>query len=162
MCIIISTISDSVCMLFNYKLLADVELNFEKKVLKFLHSGCGCSRGAKGGPFSKQFEEETVLYNLHNCIKLLTNAKLDLVVLASIQAFTRKEDIGSKRSRSPRCNFQFQSVLQLFSDGRNIRALAQTVGALVKSVTALAQTVRALVKNVKPVFKTVEYPSTVR
>ena len=116
MCIIISTIRDSVRMLFNYKLLADVELNFEKKVLKFLHSGCGCSRGAKGGPCSKQFEEETVLYNLHNCIELLTltNAELDLVVLASIQAFTRKEDIGSKRSRSPRCNFQFQSVLRPF------------------------------------------------
>ena len=60
------------------KLLADVELNFEKeesenqlieKALKFLHSGCGCSRGAKGGPCSKQFEEETVLFNLRNCIE---------------------------------------------------------------------------------------------
>ena len=60
------------------KLLADVELNFEKeesenqlikKALKFLHSGCGCSREAKGGPCSKQFEEETVLFNLRNCIE---------------------------------------------------------------------------------------------
>ena len=60
------------------KLLADVELHFEEKesenqliekALKFLHSGCRCSRGAKGGPFSKQFEEETVLCNLHNCIE---------------------------------------------------------------------------------------------
>jgi len=70
------------------------EILRKKKVLKFLHSGCGCSRGAKGGPCSKQFEEEMVLYNLHNCIEL-TNTELDLVVLTSIQAFTRKEDIGS-------------------------------------------------------------------
>ena len=117
------TIRDSVCMLFNYKLLVDVGLNFEKeesenqlieKARKCLHSGCGYSRGAKGGPCSKQFEGETVLYNLHNCIEL-ANAELDLVVPANIQAFTRKEDIGSKRSRSPRCNFQFQSVVRLFS-----------------------------------------------
>ena len=53
-------------------------------MLKFLHSGCGCSRGAKGAPCSKQFEEETVLYNLHNCIEL-TKDELDLVV-ASIHA----------------------------------------------------------------------------
>ena len=92
--------------------MADVEFEREEsenqlieKVLKFLQSGCGCSRGAKGGPCSKQFEEETVLHNLHNCIEL-TNAELDLVVLAGIQAFTRKEDIGSKRSRGPRCNFR--------------------------------------------------------
>ena len=103
------TIRDSVRMPFNYKLLADVELNFEKeesenqlieKALKCLHSGCRYSRRAKGGPCSKQFEEETVLYNLHNCIDL-ANAKLALVVLASIQTFTLKEDIGSKRSISP-------------------------------------------------------------
>ncbi|KAK2549844.1 hypothetical protein P5673_029666 [Acropora cervicornis] len=85
--------------------MADVEFEREEsenqlieKALKFLHSGCGCSRGAKGGPCSKQFEEETVLHNLHNSIEL-TNAELDLVVLTSIQAFTRKEDIGSRRSR---------------------------------------------------------------
>ena len=91
------------------KLLADVEfkINLEKeesenqlieRALKFLHSGCGCSQGAKGCRCSKQFEE-TVLCNLHNCIE----HRAWLVVLASIQAFTRKEDIGSKRSRSPRC-----------------------------------------------------------
>ena len=73
--------------------MADVKFEREEsenqlieKALKFLQSGCGCSRGAKGGPCSKQFEEETVLHNLHNCIEL-TNAELDLVVLASIQAF---------------------------------------------------------------------------
>ena len=48
------------------------------------------------------------------------------------------------------------------TDGKNFRALAQTVRVLVKSVRALAQTVRALVKHVKPIFKTVEYPSTIR
>ena len=67
--------------------MADVKFEREEsenqlieKALKFLHSGCGCSRGAKGGPCSKQFEEQTVLHDVHNCIEL-TNAELDLVVL---------------------------------------------------------------------------------
>ena len=84
--------------------MADVEFEKEEsqnqlieKAVKFLHSGCGCSRGATGGPCFKQCEEETVLYNLHSCIEL-TNAELDLLVLASIQAFTRKEYIGEGKA----------------------------------------------------------------
>ena len=79
-----------------------------EKTEKFLRDGCGCSHGAKGGPCSKELQEETVLFNLNNCLEL-TTAELDLVVLANIQAFTRSETIGTKRNRRPRSNFQFQS-----------------------------------------------------
>ena len=73
-----------------------------------MHDGCGCTMGAKGGPCSKQFSNETVLFNLNNCLEL-SSGELDLVILASIQAFTRTEAIGEKRSRSPRCSFFYQS-----------------------------------------------------
>ena len=76
-------------------------------VNKFLESGCKCSRGPKDGPCSSQFTEE-VMGNLNNCLELSTK-ELDLVTLANIQAVTRFENIGEKRSRSPRCNFLFQS-----------------------------------------------------
>ena len=76
-------------------------------VNKFLESGCKCSRGPKDGPCSSQFTEE-VMGNLNNCLELSTK-ELDLVILANIQAVTRFENIGEKRSRSPRCNFLFQS-----------------------------------------------------
>ena len=70
------------------------------KVKKFLKDGCGCALGAKGSPCSGQFMETVVLFNLNNCLEL-TNDKLNLVVLASIQAFTHRESTGTKRSRSP-------------------------------------------------------------
>ena len=70
--------------------------------------GCGCALGAKGGPCSEQFSEAVVLFNLYNCLEL-SNDELDLVVLASIQAFTHSESVGVKRSRSPRCFFYYQS-----------------------------------------------------
>ena len=79
------------------------------KVRKFLLNGCGCSRSPKGGPCSNQFSEETVLTNLNNCFEL-SSAELDLVILANIQVCTRIENIGEKRSRSPRCNFLYQSL----------------------------------------------------
>ena len=79
------------------------------KVRKFLQNGCGCSKGAKDGPCSNQFSEETVLANLHNCLKL-SSAELDLVILANIQACTWIENIGEKRNRSPRCNFLYESI----------------------------------------------------
>lgn len=79
------------------------------KVRKFLQNGCGCSRGAKGGPCSNQFSEETVLVNLNNCLEL-SSVELDLVILANIQACTRIENIGEKRNRSSRCNFLYQSI----------------------------------------------------
>ena len=87
---------------------AENQNDLVEKTKKSLRDGCGCSHGAKGGPCSKELQEETVLFNLNNCLEL-TTAELDLVVLANIQAFTRSETIGTKRNRSPRSNFQFQS-----------------------------------------------------
>lgn len=81
----------------------DLEMENEQvieKVKKFLKDGCGCALGAKGGPCSGQFSEEVVLFNLNNCLEL-SNDELDLVVLASIQAFTHRESTGVKRSRNP-------------------------------------------------------------
>ena len=78
------------------------------KVKKFMNDGCGCALGTKSGPCSGQFSEEVVLFNLNNCLEL-SSVELDLVILASIQAFTHSESIGNKRSRSPRCNFYYQS-----------------------------------------------------
>ena len=96
--------------------MADVHLETEEnpnqsieKTKKFLRNGCACSCGSKGGPCSREFQEETVLSNLNNCLEL-TSGELDLVILANIQAFTRNESSGSKRSRSTRCSFQFQFV----------------------------------------------------
>ena len=80
-----------------------------EKTKNFLRDGCGCSHGAKGGPCSREFREETVLFNLNNCLEL-TRGELDLVILANIQAFTHNKYAGTKRNRSPRCNFQFQSM----------------------------------------------------
>jgi len=57
-----------------------------QKVVKFMSDGCGCALGAKGSPCSKQFSNDTVLFNLNNCLKL-SSGELDLVILASIQAF---------------------------------------------------------------------------
>lgn len=90
--------------------LGEQEFNDEavQKVMKFMSDGCGCALGAKGGPCSKQFSNDTVLFNLNNCLEL-SSGELDLVILASIQAFTRTETIGEKRNRSPRCSFFFQS-----------------------------------------------------
>ena len=77
-----------------------------EKVKRFLRDGCGCTLGPKNGPCSLQFTKETVLFNLNNCLKL-SSTELDLVILTSIQAFTRAESIGCKSS--PRCSFYFQS-----------------------------------------------------
>ena len=77
-----------------------------EKAKKFLRNGCGCSCGTKGVQCSRDFNEETVLFNLNNCLEL-TAGELDLVILANIQVFTRDECIGSKRSRSSRCNYQY-------------------------------------------------------
>ena len=51
-----------------------------------------------------------MLSNLSNCLEL-TAAELDLVILANIQVFSRDEYIGGKRSRSSRCNYQYQSIM---------------------------------------------------
>ena len=80
-----------------------------EKVQKIMRDGCGCALGAKSGPCSGQFMEAYVLFNLNNCFEL-SNDELDLVILASIQAFTRRESSGTKRERSPRCSFYYQSV----------------------------------------------------
>ena len=76
------------------------------KLKKFLQDGCGCTLGPKNGLCCRQFSEETALFNLNNCLEL-SSLELDLVILTSIQAFTRSESIGGKRS--PRCTFYYQS-----------------------------------------------------
>ena len=75
------------------------------KLKKFLQDGCGCTLGPKNGRCCQQFPEKTVLFNL-NCLKL-SSLELDLVILTNIQAFTRTDCNGGKRS--PRCTFYFQS-----------------------------------------------------
>jgi len=80
-----------------------------ERVKKFLLNGCGCLRGSKGGPRSREFKEEVVLFNLNICLEL-TSGELDLIILANIQAFSGNNCIGTKRSRSSRCTYQFQSV----------------------------------------------------
>ena len=60
-------------------------------------------------PCSRQCLEADVLFNLNNCFEL-SNDELDLVILASIQAFTHCESSGTKPKRSPRCSFYYQSV----------------------------------------------------
>ena len=73
---------------------------------KFLQDGCGCTLSPKNGPCCQQFPEETALFNLNNCLEL-SSLELNLVILASIQAFTQSECIGGKRR--PRFTFYFQS-----------------------------------------------------
>ena len=60
---------------------------------------------------SKSFSKETILFNLHNCLEL-SREELDLVILANIEASTHghNEQVGEKRSRSPRCSFTFKSM----------------------------------------------------
>ena len=100
--------------LFNPTIPKMAELDIEnsdeivRKVKKFMRETCGCALGLKGRPCSDQFKEETVLHNLNNCLELLSG-ELDLVILANIQVFTKREKVGEKRSRSPRCSFIYQT-----------------------------------------------------
>jgi hypothetical protein len=75
------------------------------KVTKFLQ-GCGCSNGTKGSQCCQQFSKEAVLSNLNNCLEL-SDAELDFVILANIQAFLNIDVIGEKRKRSSRCSFLY-------------------------------------------------------
>ena len=68
-----------------------------EKAKKFLCNGCQCSHGSKGGLCTADVQEETVIFNLNNCLEL-TAGECDLVILANIQAFTRNECIGDKRA----------------------------------------------------------------
>lgn len=92
--------------------MAELEINnsdeIVQKVRKFMRETCSCALGLNGGPCTDQFTEETVLYNLNNCLKL-SSAELDLVILANIQLFTKREMVGDKRSRSPLCSFIYQA-----------------------------------------------------
>ena len=54
-----------------------------------------CSNDLKGHPCSGQFSAETVLYNLYNCLELLSS-ELDLVVLSNIHVFTKTEKSATK------------------------------------------------------------------
>ena len=85
--------------------------SLDENVSTFLNVGCGCSGGQKGNQCSKSFSKETMLFNLHNCLEL-SREELDLVILANIQASTHghNEQVGEKRSRSPRCFFTFKSI----------------------------------------------------
>jgi len=86
----------------------EVVANFKQ----FLQSGCACSKGLKSGPCSRQFSEDSVLANLNNCLEL-THGKLDLVLLANIQALTSIEVVGEKRRQCLRGSFSFQSKTNL-------------------------------------------------
>ena len=74
-----------------------------------MHDGCGCALGAKGGSYSLQFLETDVLFN-SIVWNRLSNDELDLVIPASIQAFTHHKSSGTKQSKNPRCSFYYQSV----------------------------------------------------
>ena len=54
-----------------------------EKVKKFKRETCGCALGLNGRPCSDQFTEETVLYNLNNCLEL-SSTELDLVILGRV------------------------------------------------------------------------------
>ena len=66
-----------------------------EKVKIYMHDGCGRALGVNGGPCSGQFLEADVLLNLNNFLEL-SNDELDLVILASMQAFTHRECSGTK------------------------------------------------------------------
>lgn len=59
-----------------------------QKVKKFMQETCSCALGLNGRPCSDQVTEETVLYNLNNCLEL-SSTELDLIILANIQVFTK-------------------------------------------------------------------------
>ena len=60
---------------------------------RFLRDRCGCPCGVKNGPRCQQFSEEVVFLNINNCLEL-TNAKLDLVILANIhKTFLKRNKI---------------------------------------------------------------------
>ena len=69
------------------------------KVQKCMQDGCGWCRGSKSGQCSGQFTEEITLNNVYNCLEL-SRAELDLVILASIQAFATIEVSGKKNKKS--------------------------------------------------------------
>ena len=77
-----------------------------QKVKTFMQNGCGCTLSGKGGQCCEQFSEETVLFNLNNCQEL-SHGELDLVILTSIQAFTRSDPVGGKRNRALEAVFSF-------------------------------------------------------
>ena len=56
--------------------------------------------------FSAILSEESTMFNLKNCLEL-SSAELDLVILASIQAFTRSESIGESFQSKPICKEMF-------------------------------------------------------
>ena len=90
-----------------------------EKCTKFLQDGCRCALGRKGVSCSAEFTEETVLANLNNCLEL-TSGELDLVILANIQAFTRIDCVGEKRSWSPVYGIGYARFLTLKNTGNNM------------------------------------------
>lgn len=105
------------CISRKWQTMADVDITERegtpneiiKRAKKFLRNGSVSLRGSKGGPCSREFKEETVLFNLNNCLEL-ASGELDLIILANIQAFTCDDCVGTKRSRSSRCTYQFQAM----------------------------------------------------
>ena len=61
-----------------------------QKVKKFMRETCGCALGLNGRPCSDQFTEETVLYNLNNCLELSSD-ELDLVIKSTRQVLRLKK-----------------------------------------------------------------------
>ena len=81
--------------------MAELEINnsdeIVQKVSKLMRETCGCALGLNGRPCSDQFTEETVLYNLNNCLKH-SSAELDLVILANIQVFTKRRGLATQEA----------------------------------------------------------------
>ena len=57
--------------------MADVDMEREetvsetiKRAKKYLRNGCGYLHGSKGGPHSREFKEEAVLFDINNCLEL--------------------------------------------------------------------------------------------
>ena len=102
-CVIITTLSQELFFIVKTLIMAECELldvlkseEIIAKVTKFLQEGCGCSRSTKGSQCCEQFSKEAVLSNLTDCLEL-SHERLDLVVLANIQACSNSEFIGGKR-----------------------------------------------------------------
>ena len=67
------------------------------KVNKFMQETCSCALGLKGSPYSKQFSEETVPYNLNTCLEQVANLTLKSWQI-SRSSMTRKTKLKHKRN----------------------------------------------------------------
>lgn len=107
--------------------LEEQEFNDEsvQKVVKFMSDGCGCAVGAKGGPCSKQFSNDTVLFNLNNCLELSSGEPsrfleefrvLKVTILKFFLRARRKWVFGDRMTLSAKLQTSEQFPTQNFSN----------------------------------------------